>query len=388
MTLPRFQTPKAAYVHVPFCRHKCGYCNFTVAANRDDLIESYLKAIRIELSWLQHPHEVTSLYVGGGTPSHLNPSQLRRFLATLLEWFPPDQGCEITLEANPADVDADRLGVLVEAGVNRVSLGVQSLQDRKLEWLQRDHRRHDIAKAWELLRPKIPVLNLDLIFAAPGETAAEWQTDLQLALASRPDHLSIYGLTIERGSSIYGQRRRGEWRAVEEDLQRALFESAIDTLTDAHFEHYEVSNFARDGCRCRHNEVYWTGRGYYAAGPGAARYVNGHRETNHRSVTTYLKRVLAGQSPVAERERLSPEDAAREHLVFSLRRLEGIDKQTFAQETGFTVAGLGGAELPPFVAQGHLQDSPTHLRLTRAGLMISDAIWPALLRDGEEKGEG
>lgn len=381
MTFPRFQKPAAAYIHVPFCRHKCGYCNFTVAANRDDLIESYLQAIRTELSWLKRPQQVTSLYIGGGTPSHLSPDQLRRLFEIVLAWFPPGNGCEITLEANPADVNGDRLSALVEAGVNRVSLGVQSLQDRKLGLLQRDHRRADVAKAWELIRPEIPVLNVDLIFATPGETADEWLADLQATLGYAPDHISIYGLTIERGSAFYGQRLRGEWSALAEDLERDLFISAMNTLTTAQFEHYEVSNFGRAGRRCRHNEVYWTGRPYYAAGPGAARYVNGVREVNHRSVRTYLSRVLAGISPVAEQERLSPEDAAREHLVFALRRLDGINKRTFAEESGFTVAELAGSDLAPYIERGLLQDSPSHLRLTRAGLLISDTIWPALLRE-------
>jgi oxygen-independent coproporphyrinogen-3 oxidase len=159
-----------------------------------------------------------------------------------------------------------------------------------------------------------------------------------------------------------------------------MYELAIDVLAAAGFEHYEVSNFARPGHRCRHNEAYWTGRSFFAAGPGAARFVGGRREVNHRSTTTYIARVLAGRSPVAEAEQLGPEDAARERLVFALRRLDGIDVAAFAVETGFTVQQLGGVALRKMIDRGLLSLSAGRLKLTRAGLLVSDAIWPEFLR--------
>ncbi len=158
-----------------------------------------------------------------------------------------------------------------------------------------------------------------------------------------------------------------------------MFELAIDLLTAAGYEHNEVSNFARPGHRCRHNEAYWTGRPYFAAGPGAARYIAGRREMNHRSTTTYIQRVLSGQSPVAESEELSPEDHARERLVFALRRLEGISPAEFEQETGFSVEQLVAEPLAKFIAQGHFAHTTDNLRLTRRGLLVSDALWPSFL---------
>src|SRR5438046_2488810 len=156
-------------------------------------------------------------------------------------------------------------------------------------------------------------------------------------------------------------------------------ELAIDTLTTAGYEHYEVSNFARPGHRCRHNENYWLGSSYFAAGPGASRFISGRRETNHKSTTTYIHRVLTGQSPVAESEQLGPEDSARERLVFSLRRLEGIDPAAFAASTGFTIDDLIGPQLENFIAQGFFNRTHTSLRLTRPGLLLSDSIWPHFL---------
>ncbi len=166
---------------------------------------------------------------------------------------------------------------------------------------------------------------------------------------------------------------------MEEDLELSLYATAIDTLVAAGYEHYEVSNFARPGHRCRHNETYWSGEEYLAVGPGAARYVGGRREMNHRSTTTWLKRVLAGESPVAEAETLAPAERARELLVFALRRLEGIDRETFAQRSGMGLDALVGEPLARFVEQGLLLDDGRRVRLSRAGLFVSDAIWPHFL---------
>jgi oxygen-independent coproporphyrinogen-3 oxidase len=220
---------------------------------------------------------------------------------------------------------------------------------------------------------------LDLIFAVPGETLDQWQTDVESAVAIEPQHISTYGLTFERGTAFWARRLRGEFHIVDEGLEREMYGWAIDRLIAAGLEHYEVSNFGRHGCRSRHNQVYWSGDGYFAAGPGAARYIDGVRETNHRSTTTYLRRVLAGGSPVAEREQLSPEARAREQLVFSLRRVDGVSRRDFRETTGYDIDELTSGPLRKFVALGLLADDGQHIRLTRAGLFVSDAIWPEML---------
>jgi oxygen-independent coproporphyrinogen-3 oxidase len=373
--------PNSAYLHVPFCRHRCGYCNFTLVAGRDDLIEDYLRALKTELSWLEVPRPVETLFLGGGTPTHLLPQQLESLVALTTKWFPAASGnLEFSIEANPIDLDPSRTAVLAAAGVTRVSLGVQSFDERKLAVLERDHRRREIERAFAAARSLARSVSLDLIFAAPGESLDDWRRDLAAAIALAPDHVSTYGLTFEKGTSFWTRRERGELPQAAEDLEAQMYELTIDMLTAAGYEHYEVSNFARPGHQCRHNEVYWTGGSYYAAGPGASRHIAGRRETNHKSTTTYIRRVLAGQSPVAESEELSPEDRARERLVFGLRQLAGIDVAAFERDTGLVVDDLDGQVLARFTEQGLLQRSATHLRLTRRGLLVSDAIWPALLR--------
>jgi oxygen-independent coproporphyrinogen-3 oxidase len=367
-------------VHVPFCAHHCGYCNFTVVAGRDDLIERYLLAIERELQSLGEPREVDTLFMGGGTPTHLPDAELRRLLALVWQWFPLAAGHEFSVEANPADMSERLVSTLAEYGVNRISLGAQSFAADKLRLLERDHCGTDVARAVGLARAGIAAVSLDLIFGVPGETLEMWRADLSAALALGPDHVSTYGLTFERGTPFWSRLTKGELCRIDEDLERAMYLSAIESLSAAGFEHYEVSNFARPGRRCRHNEAYWAGAPYFAIGPGAARYVDGRRETNHRSTTTYLNRLLDGRSPVGESETLSPEDRAREGLVFGLRRLEGVDRRKFFERTAFEVDPLVGEPLRRFVKLGLLADDGERIRLTREGLLVSDGIWPSFLR--------
>ena len=372
--------PESVYIHVPFCAHRCGYCNFTLIANRADLVDRYLEALERELSWLGSLHPVETLFIGGGTPTFLSAQALERLLQIVLARFPPLAGYEFSVEANPHGLDAERMAVLANHGVTRISLGAQSFDAAKLRVLERDHSPADIRASVGLARRRMLSVSLDLIFAAPGETLDSWCDDLDAALDLSPDHVSTYGLTYERGTTFWSRRRKGELAPLGEELERDMFAQAIDRLTAAGFEHYEVSNFGRPGHRCRHNEVYWAGRPYFAAGPGAARYVGGRRELNHRSTTTWMARVLAGQSPVAEAEELSPEDRAREALVLGLRKLEGVSLADFGRSTGFEVHQLVGASLDHHLEQGLLTERSGRLRLTPQGLFVSDAIWPDFLR--------
>jgi len=322
---------------------------------------------------------VDTLFFGGGTPTHLPPEKLWRLIDTVRSWFPLADGYEFSVEANPADLSDEIIAALTAGGVNRVSLGGQSFDARKLGVLERDHTPDDLRHSVEQAKRAFASVSLDLIFGAPAETLEMWQADLAEAIHLRPHHISTYGLTFERGTPYWSRLLSGELGRLDEELERAMYATAIDTLTDAGFEHYEVSNFAQPGHRCRHNETYWAGDGYWAVGPGAARYVDGRREMNHRSTTTWLKRVLAGESPIAESESLDAADRAREMLVFGLRRLSGVDRGEFASRTGFEVEALVGKPLDRMLSLGLLAAEGTRVRLTREGLFVSDAIWPHFL---------
>ncbi|MEX0702790.1 MAG: radical SAM family heme chaperone HemW [Planctomycetales bacterium] len=372
MSLPPCE-PRAAYVHVPFCAHRCGYCDFTLVAGRDDLIEDYLRAMELELSRLESV-PLDTLFIGGGTPTHLSPPQLARLLDLLRRSFELAPGYEFSVEANPAGLEREHVRVLADAGVNRVSLGAQSFDPAALATLERDHCGDDVRRAVERVRARIDNVSLDLIFGVPGQNLASWDDTLDQALALEPTHVSTYGLTFEKGTRFWGRRSRGELRSLSDETERAMYAHAMDRLAAAGFEQYEISNFARPGRRCRHNEVYWKGEPHYGFGPGAARYLNGRREMNHRSVTTWLKRVFAGEDPIADAEELSPEERARESIVLGLRRAEGIERNEFRVRTGFDLDELAAEPIARHCLSGLLDVDDAHVRLTREGRFLADAV--------------
>lgn len=380
MTLPPWLWPRAAYVHVPFCAHHCGYCDFAVAAGQDHLIDRYLDALAAELATPGGPQPVRTLFLGGGTPTHLASRQLERLLAMLRHWLPLTGDCpEFTVEANPDDLNPDRVAVLADHGVNRVSLGVQSFQPHLLQTLERRHHAADVPRAVENVRRRIDQISLDLIFGTPGQTLDQWADDLQRALALKPAHLSTYGLTYEKGTRLWKQRRGGEVRPLDEETELALYAHAIDVLENAGFEHYEISNFARPGRRSRHNQVYWANEAYFGFGVGAARYVHGCRELNTRDLHAYLRRVLDGESATFQSETLGPEERARETLAVQLRRSEGVHRGRFFDQTGFDLDGLAGAKVRDLIELGHLTDDGQSVRLTRQGKYVADAVVAELL---------
>jgi oxygen-independent coproporphyrinogen-3 oxidase len=377
-SLPPWRWPRAAYVHVPFCAHHCGYCDFAVATGQDHLIDLYLEALAAELATLGLPQPVQTLFLGGGTPTYLSPAQLERLLTDVRRWLLLGPGHEFTVEANPGGLDAARVAVLADHGVTRVSLGAQSFRPHLLRTLERDHAPVDVPRAVEVVRRRIGQLSLDLIFGVPEQTPADWQTDLEAALALGPDHISTYGLTYEKGTRLWKQRQQGSVRPLDEEAELALYLHGIETLEAAGFEHYEISNFARPGRRSRHNQVYWANEAYFGFGLGAARYVLGRRELNTRNLHGYLRKVLAGEPATFQAEELQPEERARETLAVQLRRTEGIDRQRFREQTGYDLDALAGPALRRHVELGLLADDGG-VRLTRRGKCVADAVIAELL---------
>lgn len=369
-----FREPRAAYIHVPFCAHRCGYCDFTLVARRDHLIGDYLRALGIELQSLGQTQTVDTLFFGGGTPTHLNAAQLDRLLALVRRWFHLAPDYEFSVEANPAGLDPDKVAVLAQHGVNRVSLGVQSFDSRVLQTLERDHDAAVVEQAWSTLTKRFGNLSLDLIFGVPGQSLALWRDTLNQALALAPAHISTYGLTFEKGTAFWSRREKRAMQPVSDEVERDMYAAAMDDLTRAGFEQYELSNFARPGRACRHNETYWAALPYFGFGPGAARYLEGRREINHRSVATWLSRVLGGRSPVGEFEQLDVEARAREALALGLRRAAGVDRAQFREMTGFDLDSLTRGRIERYVAGGFVINDERGLRLAREGRFIADSV--------------
>lgn len=370
---------RSAYVHIPFCHRRCGYCNFTVVAGRSDLVDRFLDALERELAGLGTPRQVDTLFWGGGTPTHLDPGQLERLAQATRAWLPLAAGGEWSCEANPLDCTPDKLSLLRSAGVTRLSLGGQSFNDAKLKVLERDHTGAELERALDAAGRFFDRVSLDLIFAAPSETLPDWQTDLDRGLAHGVGHVSTYGLTIEKGSAFYGRQLHGTLTPASEALELDMYNEALARLTAAGMEHYEVSNFALPGQRCRHNEAYWSGVPWLAFGPGAAGYDGHSRTVNHRSLHAYLRRVEAGESPVAECDELDEEQQVRERFVFGMRRMEGIDLSQLATAGVPEPERLFQPHLGRAIAAGWFHREGDRIRLTHQGLVLSDALWPDFL---------
>lgn len=376
---PAWLWPRAAYVHVPFCAHHCCYCDFAIVTGQDQLIDRYLDALEAELSTVGEPQPVQTLFLGGGTPTHLKVAQLDRLLTALGHWLPLEPGHEFSVEANPISLDADKVAVLAGHGVTRFSLGAQSFRAPHLRFLERDHTAADVAQAASLVKQQKAHLSVDLIFGIPGQRVEQWSEDLEQALALGPDHLSTYGLTYEKGTPLWKRLQRGEVQPLDEEHELALYSLAIEVLEHAGFEHYEISSFARPGCRCRHNQVYWANEAYFGFGMGAARYVNGRRELNRRDLHGYLQRALAGEATTMQSETLPPHERAQETLALQLRRAEGIHRRAFRAQTGFELDWLLGAALPRHVELGLLADDGERVFLTRQGKFVADSLVRNLL---------
>lgn len=350
---------------------------------------AYLQALEKELRRLGQPRPVRTLFVGGGTPTYLPLPLLEGLLRLLNQWLPRqavagEAAPEFSVEATPESLDPEKLALLRSYGATRLSLGVQSFNERALQALERRHTASAVASAVAWARRQGLTVSMDLIFGVPGTTLADWSADLESALALKPDHLSTYGLTYEEGTRLWKRRQRGEVHPLPEDIEAAMYEWAIDQLTGVGFEHYEVSNFARPGYRCRHNETYWANEAYYGFGVGAVRYVYGWREGNVRGTREYIRRQLADEGVTAWREQLPPWERACETLAVQLRRREGVQRHRFREQTGFELDELLGPAGTEVVEENLLEDDGTSLRLSRRGLLLADAViarlWAASLR--------
>ncbi len=332
-----------------------------------------------ELTRLETPQTVDTLFFGGGTPSYLSAPQLEKLLAIVGRWFTLAHGHEFSLEANPSSLDEAKLKLLAGHGVNRLSLGVQSFSPPLLRVLERDHEPADVGKAFELTRKYIPNVSLDLIFGVPGQTLESWRADLEAAAALTPSHIATYGLTYEKGTRLWKQERQGLVQKLGEDTELGLYTFAMDFLEQAGFEHYEISNFARAGFQCRHNATYWANEAYFGFGMGAARYVDGVRQTNVRELGAYVDRALAGKPTHFQSEQLEPRDRAFETMALQLRRAQGIDRLGFCAQTGFAADDLAGPAILKLEELELLSSDVLSVRLTRKGKCLADAVVAELM---------
>jgi len=350
--------PSHVYVHVPFCARRCSYCDFAIAVRRRVPADEFVEAIDRELSIRALGNAgatVDTIYLGGGTPSRLGPAGIARALDVVRRRFPPASDAEITIEANPDDVTPAAVASWRDAGVNRVSLGVQSFDDRALEWM---HRTHDAARVSEaasaLADGGMENWSLDLIFALPEALGRDWSRDVELAAALGPPHISLYGLTVESHTPIARWQDRGMTVEGTEDAYEREYLHADTALSAAGYMHYEVSNFGRPGRGSRHNRGYWNGASYVGLGPAAHGYDGRTRRWNEREYAAWLTRVGEGDDPIAGSEELTDENRVAEQVYLGLRTSDGLaishsetDVVRAWADAGWASIGAGVVRLTP-----------------------------------------
>ena len=380
------------YVHVPFCARKCLYCAFYSEPSRGEVIDRYIGALIRELERVAGDLRPRTIFIGGGTPSLLNLRQWEQvFRAT--ERLPLSGVTEWTVECNPATLSLDKARLLRSGGVNRVSLGVQSFDDTLLDRLGRVHSRQMAFHSFDLLRQAgFENVNLDLMFAIPGQTLAAWRQTLAEATAMGSEHLSTYEVIYEEDTPLYEQLQAGKIEA-NEDLACAMYEELVQRVASAGFQQYEVANFARarntnnqlptndyPSLACRHNVNYWRGGSFYGLGPSATTYVRGVRTKNHPNTQLYCEHLELGRRPLESREELAPLARAAETAAFGLRMAAGWPFELFERVTGYDLRREWAEDMNQLVQQDRARILPDRFQLTREGLRFADAAAELFLR--------
>jgi putative oxygen-independent coproporphyrinogen III oxidase len=378
---------EAVYCHVPFCRTICPFCAFAVHGNRPRLHAPYLAALRVELEQVARAHSAAlaplrALYIGGGTPSTLPLEEVAALLGALREAMPWAQDVELAFELNPEHATPHYLAGLCALGVNRTSLGLQSLDDATLRALGRANDAAQGRHALEALHRAGPAnWNADLMFGAPGIAPAAFRADVEALAALRPPHLSLYGLDVEAGTPFGRSASVRDWADVHRDEQAASYVWAAEYLAAQGYRHYEVSNFCLPGREGRQNLLVWDGADYLGLGPGAHSHVQGRRWHNERHLRAWQRRLEAGQAPIAQAETLTSAQRANEALMLALRRDSGLDPAAWARAFGVAWDERRERVTWRLVAEGRARREGARIVLTPAGLLLADEITAALAVD-------
>lgn len=372
----------SAYIHIPFCEHICYYCDFNKVFIEgqpvDDYIEALLKEARLAL--VKNPvKKMATGYVGGGTPTSLSAAQLDRLLSGLREILPFDQG-EFTVEANPGDLSADKLTVMKNYGVNRLSMGVQTFDDRLLKKIGRKHTAQDVYDTIRLLEEKdFRNVTIDLIYALPGQSLESFRDTVAKALALDLPHYALYSLILENQTMFMNWVRRGKMQLPEQEIEAQMYSETIEAMEKVGRKQYEISNFAIPGFESKHNLVYWNNQNYFGLGAGASGYLGNRRYKNRGPIQHYLKALAADQLPMLEEEVLTRKEQIEEELFLGLRKILGVEKRVFAERFGQSLTEVYGPVIEQLKAQNLLVESDTRIHLTKQGLFRGNDVFQEFL---------
>ncbi|MGT2721116.1 radical SAM family heme chaperone HemW [Streptococcus porcinus] len=365
--------PSSAYVHIPFCTQICYYCDFSKVFIKNQPVDAYLQALIAEFRSYEIS-QLKTLYIGGGTPTAINAQQLDYLLTELTRDLDVASLEEFTIEANPGDLDAEKIAVLQASAVNRVSLGVQTFNDKHLKQIGRSHNEAQIYETIDSLKAAgFSNISIDLIYALPGQTLEQVKENVAKALALDLPHLSLYSLILEHHTVFMNKMRRGKLNLPTEDLEAEMFEYIIQEMEAHGFEHYEISNFGKPGYYSQHNLMYWNNDHYYGCGAGASGYLDGIRYRNRVPIQHYLKAVQEGNARLTE-EVLTLEEMMEEELFLGLRKKSGVSIAQFEAKFPHSFKERYGQIVEELVAQGLLVDDPQRVRMTKRGLFLGDSV--------------
>lgn len=371
--------PFGLYLHIPFCIHKCGYCDFNSHPLDGQDTQAYVSALAREIETrsesLESGTTISSIFFGGGTPTTLDADQLVHLLETCKQNYRLNSDCEISLEANPGTIKPDYLPQLKKGGFNRISIGVQSFDLKELKLLERIHSADQVDTTVRAARDAgFGNLSLDLMFALPEQSLDTWQANLRRALDLQPDHISCYNLMIEPNTAFKNLYDSGNLVMPDESHQLELFQYTMDTLKAHEFNQYEISNFARHGYECRHNRLYWLNGDHLGLGAGASSYVKGVRSRNIKSPAKYTQAITSRNTATDFKEQLAPLESMGESLMLGLRLKEGININSFEQRYQTGLTSVFGDTLTKLLEKNLISIDGGHLALTEQGLYLADSV--------------
>jgi oxygen-independent coproporphyrinogen III oxidase len=375
---------KAAYLHIPFCEHICHYCDFNKVFLKGQPVDEYLRSLEIEIknTLASYPtSQLSTIYVGGGTPTSISLQQLEYFLDIIQKHlFPRGNIQEFTFEANPGNLEKEKLQLLKEAGVNRISFGVQSLDDELLHRIGRTHRKKDVMDTIALAQNVgFENINIDLMYGLPGQTMNMFKETIELSFQLNVQHFSAYSLIVEPKTVFYNLMMKGQLHLPTQDEEADMYEYIMDQMNNHGYIQYELSNFALKGYESRHNLTYWDNEEYYGFGAGAHSYIHGTRRSNAGPLKKYMKKIEEKGFPFLEENQISKEEAMEEEMFLGLRKTEGVSKRKFFEKYNLMIEDVFQVQIDEQKRNGLLEETEEFIRLTHKGKMLGNEVFQAFL---------
>jgi len=368
------------YIHIPFCKRKCYYCDFNSYAGYDYLFDDYIRALLMEIeSNSTKDYNVVSVYIGGGTPNLLPPSYIEKILKSVFKNYKILDGCEITIEMNPGLITEEKLKIYKGSGINRVSIGLQAFQNRLLKYIGRIHTVEEFFGNYELVKKFFDNINIDLMYALPTQTFKEWQETLKEVVKLQPTHVSTYSLILEPNTSFYRLYEKGQLPIVDEEEELKMYHWGIEFLKEKGYHHYEISNFALPTFECRHNILYWECKNYLGFGAGAHSYMADVRYSNIENIKDYIKSILERKSAVKEKIKLTKQDRMAEFMFLGMRMTKGVCDKDFKKRFGISLFEIYKKVIQKYLKEGLIEIDNECVKLTERGIDVSNVIFEEFL---------